>query len=82
MKFRKRPLEVEAIQYTGTNVEEIRAFARGSVEVIRGKMILFTLENPLQASAGDWIIKGVKGEFYPCNREVFDLTYEPIPARS
>jgi hypothetical protein len=39
---------------------------------------IFTLEGPLMASIGDWIINGVQGEFYPCARDIFEQTYEPV----
>lgn len=40
-------------------------------------MLIWTLEDTLRASPGDWIIKGVKGEFYPCKPDIFELTYKP-----
>ena len=64
MRFRTRSQEVEAVQWTGDNLEEVRAFI--------GEGRDFS-NDPL----GDWIIKGVQGEFYPCKPDIFALTYEP-----
>lgn len=59
MKFRKRPIVVEAYQ---TDKEKI----------------IQTLEGPLRAAPGDWIITGLRGEQYPCKPDIFEKTYEPV----
>ena len=79
-KFRKKPIVVEAIQFTGANlppgVEDARVRRCGhSVE--RGPHV-HTPEGPFVVSVGDWIIKGVKGEFYPCKPDIFAVTYEAV----
>jgi len=77
MKFRKKPIEVEAIQYTGENKNEIKEFVGDYILLDWRKNIsLHTLEGDMKISIGDWIIKGIKGEFYPCKRDIFKETYE------
>jgi len=78
MRYRKKPVVIEAIQYTGENLDELRAFVP---EEFRNNKIyeplgIKTLEGVLNISQGDYIIKGVKGEFYPCKPDVFEMTYE------
>lgn len=80
MKFRKRPVVIEAMQFNG-NDAECMAFcpvARDPDER-QPSLIIPTLEGEMRVSRGDWIIKGVKGEFYPCKPDVFDVIYEPVP---
>lgn len=82
MKFRKKPVEVEAVQWTGENVGEIKSFAGLDVSVqyydLPPTLRIYTLEGVMTAKPGDWIIKGVQGELYPCKPDVFEKTYEPI----
>lgn len=91
-KFRKKPVVVEAIQWTGSNLEEIRNFVGG--DLIEDWMEFFdikrelkkmlvsiaidTLEGTMIVDYGDYIIKGVKGEFYPCKSDIFLATYEEV----
>jgi hypothetical protein len=86
MKFRKKPVVIEAVQWTGDNAKEIRDFLQ-LTDVARwydGTLVfrIETLEGQMTASKGDWIIKGVKGEFYPCKPDIFEATYEPAEAES
>ena len=78
-RFRKKPVDIEAVQWTGDNYFEIADFANG-VSLIHQcgspKLLIETLEGTMTAIAGDWIIKGVKGEFYPCKPDIFEETYE------
>jgi hypothetical protein len=82
-KFRKKPVVIEALQFTSTNWYEIGAFA-GKKAGIAHKTgepdvcLIKTLEGEMRASKGDWIIKGVKGEFYPCKPDIFQQTYEAV----
>lgn len=79
-KFRKKPVVVEAVQWTGNNLDEIRAFMGApKLSVIAQYLKIRTLEGELDATPGDWIIKGVKGEFYPCKPDVFERTYKAAP---
>lgn len=80
MKFKKKPVEVEAVQWTGNNLSELCQFVPEEFrhDKIHQPMGIVTLEGVLTVTEGDWIIKGVKGEFYPCKPDVFELTYEPV----
>ena len=81
-KFRKKPVVVEAEQFMGVPSERYPNGVCFCAEVDDGggspHAHVHTLEGPLKASVGDLIIKGVKGEFYPCKPDVFDATYEPV----
>lgn len=76
-KYRKKPVVIEAIQFKG-NFDEIEKFVGGDAELRDGELIIATLEGPLRAAPNDWIIKGVKGEFYPCKPDIFEQTYEAV----
>ena len=86
MKFRKKPVEIEATQFTRLNWEEIQQFTNNTAHTlvierrINGKCtcVIPTLEGEHIANENDYIIRGVKGEFYPCKPDVFKLTYEKI----
>ena len=78
MKFHKKPVVIEAIRFVAANFEEIEAFVGGDAEWRDGVLVVATRKGPLWAAPGDWIIKGVNGEFYPCNPEVFEEIYEPV----
>ena len=80
MKYRKKPIVIDAIQYTGDNKREIINFTEGQTLINTGYSYLTipTLEGNHKADVGDWIIKGIKGEFYPCKPDIFALTYEHI----
>ncbi|TBG78598.1 hypothetical protein ELG76_04080 [Rhizobium leguminosarum] len=73
--YRKKPVVIEAVQFTG-NFDEIEKFVGGDAEFRDGELIIATLEGPLRASPNDWIIKGIKGEFYPCKPDIFEATYD------
>ena len=74
MKFRKKPVVIEAIQWKGDNIVEIR----DNKIPAKQTLIIRTLEGDMTAQKGDWIIKGVKGEFYPCKPKIFKMTYEKV----
>jgi len=85
MKFRKKPIEVRAIQWTGDNIAELKEFMKPQEPVYmagfknRDEIVgIETLEGLMIASMNDWIIRGVKGEFYPCKPDVFEATYERV----
>lgn len=83
-KYRKKPVVVEAIQWTGENVDEIAAFTCGNASFRTEKdddvidLIVRTLEGVMYARHTDYIVKGVDGEFYPCRADIFKQTYEPV----
>ena len=78
-RFRKRPIEIEAIRWQRDNLEAVLAFI--GLERVKGAVggILYieTLEGTMQATPGCWVVKGIKGEVYPVQPEIFDRTYEP-----
>jgi len=86
-KFRKKPVVIEAIQLPIEEDADLTAFHKWSDQVgfynnyyseRHGDMLITTLEGDMAAHPGDWIIKGVAGEFYPCKPDIFELTYEPV----
>ena len=77
MKYRKIPVVIEAVQWVGTNELEIKEFANDHAVVDPyGTLYILTLEGVMYASTGDYIVKGVDGEFYPCKPDIFEKTYE------
>ena len=94
VKFVKKPVVIEAIQWTGDNLREVISFTDGPPDtkshyagmkweeyedlVARDGLKIFTLEGKMSASVGDWIIRGIKGEYYPCKPDIFDATYERL----
>ena len=110
MKFRKKPVEVEAVRWDGTRdvFDRLWVWAGGRIdpqlpgddgnrhldtlescihywadESDRDRALsIQTLEGSMRASVGDWIIRGIKGEFYPCKPDIFAATYEPVEPAS
>lgn len=79
-KYRKRPIVIEAVQWTGNNINLIDEFI-GSMKGYQyknGVLYIKSLEGKMKASIGDYIIKGVNGEFYPCKPDIFKKTYDFI----
>ena len=85
-KYVKKPIEIEAIQYLGDNLKEVEDFIDQTILVYtntdtneeRGMLGIPTLEGIMQASIGDYIIKGVRGEYYPCKPDIFKITYDEV----
>jgi hypothetical protein len=81
-RFRKRPVVIEAIRWTGDNVEELwDTFGAGEIygpSDLDPNLRIDTLEGVMVASVGDWIIRGVRGELYPCKPDIFEATYELV----
>jgi hypothetical protein len=85
-KFRKKPVVIEAIQFTGSfaNFDQISDFvgqdiaANSDGDKTVMELFIETLEGTHKAVTGDWIIKGVEGEFYPCKPSIFAATYDEI----
>lgn len=85
MKYRKKPVVIEAIRWTGDNWKEVEAFCGAAVmfgtiyepDPVSAAYI-HTLEGKMYARPGDYIIKGVKGECYPCKANIFEETYEEV----
>jgi hypothetical protein len=81
MKFRKRPVVVEAWQWDGSTPKDERpSWVNDGKTYLthEGVLIIPTLEGDHIASPSDWIIRGVKGELYPCKPDIFEVTYEPV----
>lgn len=89
MKYKKKPVVIDAIQFDGLNLEEIKEFVGNKLiydiidsawQVGKGRphilMKIKTLEGDMKVSEMDYIIKGVEGEFYPCKSNIFEKTYE------
>lgn len=96
MKYRKKPVIIDAVEWTGDNHREMYDFLEFPMEAykhsisatgknfeidhnrVEGGLIIKTLEGEHIASVGDFIIKGVNGEFYPCKEDIFKKTYEKV----
>lgn len=79
-RFRKKPVVIEAFEYrAGEQRNEVaQDVVEGRVRYTEeGAMLIYTLEGVMEAKPGDWIIRGVKGELYPCKPDIFAATYEP-----
>ena len=86
-KYRKKPVVIEAMQFDGGNAAEVAAWCGGKVEsaTCHGDgppylVMIDTLEGRMAAGRGDFVIRGVQGEFYPCKPDIFAATYEPADA--
>lgn len=83
MRYRKKPVVIEAAQWDGSDAvfDQVEAWAtEGDTPVIskcRGSLFIGTLEGEMEASPGDWIIRGVRRELYPIKDTIFRETYEP-----
>lgn len=80
MRYRKKPLVIEAVEWKGNNISEICKFTKRDVGhlLCNGRLYIDTLEGVHCASVGDMIIKGIHGEFYPCKPDIFAKTYEIV----
>lgn len=86
MKFRKKPVVIEAVQFTDPGLYPVYAkFCGESIGALQNnqdmtewRLQIVTLEGLMTASLGDWLIKGIKGEIYPCKADIFEATYEPV----
>ena len=76
-KYRKKAIIIEAIQWGCGNIGEIKEFCH-LAEQEGDSLYIQTLEGVMEAKPLDWIICGVKGEFYPCKPDVFEASYEPV----
>lgn len=82
--FRKRPVEIQAVRWTGENVDEVGEFLGGwhgvpvVPDVSSRQLLVHTLEGRMRCAMGDWLIRGVEGEYYPCADSVFQKTYEEV----
>lgn len=83
MKYRKKPVVIEAVQLLEETFADCCEFI-GEDNLADGTsqdeicIVISTLEGEMTAREEDWIIKGIKGEFYPCKPDIFEATYEPV----
>jgi len=77
MKYRKKPIVIEAFRF---GFDELPDWFVGFIDNSRDKAWAYieTLEGEMTAKSGDYIIKGIKGELYPCKEDVFEATYEKV----
>jgi len=91
MKFRKKPVVIEAVQYArrfdwpdwfhdAVTANTVLVYGTGKFAGLDEACFcdIKTLEGTMTAQEGDWIIRGVKGELYPCKPDIFEMTYEPL----
>lgn len=92
MKFRKKPVEIEAMRWTGDNTRDVALWVEPKLapfampngwwlKQLENKafhLVIPTLEGDHEARPGDWIIRGVAGEYYPCKPEIFAATYDEV----
>ncbi|MEO6077552.1 MAG: hypothetical protein ABIP54_02085 [Candidatus Andersenbacteria bacterium] len=88
-KYRKRPLVIEAVQYTPDKLPTLNHdllewgleawhFGHYNLGAEHHEIVIRTLEGDMTVNIGDYIIKGIKGEFYPCKADIFEATYETV----
>ena len=78
-KYKTKPCVIEAIQWTGDNEMEILKWSEGMTEWNKKDgLYIDTLEGRMRANIGDYIIRGLKGEYYPCKPDVFSKKYEEV----
>ena len=83
-KYRKKPVVIEAVQFDGSafGLAQVvffvgRPLSSACISEVNGITVYIpTLEGEMAASPGDWIVRGVKGEYYPCKPDIFEMTYE------
>lgn len=89
-QYRKKPVVIEAYQVTEGFFDRLDSWPQwlqdaykkefdtvGALYMLASVLMVATLEGPLTVSMNDWIIKGVKGELYPCKPDIFEATYDP-----
>lgn len=83
MRYRKKPVIIEAVQWDATKQSWDEILAMGNIDWVPGEMGsnsfgINTLEGVMKVSKGDFVIRGVNGEFYPCKPDIFNKTYEAV----
>jgi len=78
-KYRKKPVVIEALQFTDDNKSECMIFLDGNWDNTLSYPNVKTLNGVVRISPGEYIVKGVSGEFYPCAAEIFEQTYDVAP---
>lgn len=87
MKYRKKPVVIDAIRLAADHLEDdvdasaeafVAFMGEAEFEFDDAAVYIHTLEGTMRADVGDWIIRGVKGELYLCKPDIFEATYEPV----
>lgn len=83
MRYRKKPVVIDAVKWLGNNLIDLDDLAEGSdidrpIKIVGSSLMISTLEGDMKASIGDYVIKGVQGELYPCKPDIFEQTYEAL----
>jgi hypothetical protein len=81
MKYRKKPVVIEAVEFKAgeQSYDLAQDVIDGRIRYTQsGTMLIQTLEGVMEANPGDYIIRGVKGELYPCKPDIFEMTYEKV----
>lgn len=82
MKYRKKPIVIDAYQWQGQPdrywPEWLRCDPEDRVEVVGSALVIYTLEGKMLCELNDYVIRGVKGELYPCKPDIFEMTYEEV----
>jgi len=76
--YKKKPVTVAAVKWNGFNLQEIREFTNNEAMIKNDVLIIPTLEGTMAAEIGSYIIRGIKGEYYPCRGDIFEDTYEEV----
>ena len=82
--YRKKPVVIEAVEWSGDNFAEVHSFTKSQSEMVDGELVIFTLEDGINktakhvATVGDMVIRGIQGEFYFCKPDIFNETYSEI----
>jgi hypothetical protein len=89
VKYRKKPVVIDAVQWNGNNFQEVKAldlygkYGLSLAEVPTDRpIVIHTPVGNMEASLNDYVIRGVKGELYPCKPDIFAATYEPVEAKA
>lgn len=87
-KFRKKPIVIDAVQMTAEMRQNLGPFPDWALPHLKAqktekihnseRVYIPTLEGVMEVKDGDWIIRGVKGEIYPCKPDIFEATYDPV----
>jgi hypothetical protein len=81
-RYRKKPVVIDAIRFTGSNTDEIAELLQWEVvedgDKYATELIIETLEGNMTAQVGDWVVRGIKGEGYPVKPDIFEATYELV----
>lgn len=89
--YRKKPAVIQAVRITGDNIEAVADWCAENNQEVFAQLFhhpkhssetrhitIYTLEGEMRAEPGDWIIRDVKNEFYPCKNDIFEMTYEEL----